>query len=91
MIIAVKFYKDVKDAPKGMPPEWPAEVRETSEAPEGFTLMTHEEYLALRERLMPQYQAYEKKYDPKRMMPSRIEERKRLSTWQRFVNLFKRK
>jgi hypothetical protein len=71
MIVAVKFYKDLKDAPKGMPALFPAEVLENFEGhPEGYRLMTAEMMERYKQRYMAEYLAYEEKAGLKKaLMP----------------------
>lgn len=51
MKLGVKLYIDVKDRPDHIPAYWPAEVVEAeneSDIPEGYTVMTPDEYAEYR-------------------------------------------
>jgi hypothetical protein len=64
MNVAVKFYSDVSN-PKGIPGEWPAEVREIGEdksyekEPGPWSIMTVEQYKALIESLSAIKEAFD--------------------------------
>lgn len=67
MNLSVKFYKDVPNAPKGMPEEWPADVLEIQEGglcPSGWTEMSRDEYAAYRDEHAAKYNAYLQGHDP---------------------------
>lgn len=69
MKLAVKLYKDVPNAPKGIPQSWPAEVMELIDGRQfpgaPWIEMSLEEYNRYRLEHSASYADYEEKFDPK--------------------------
>lgn len=88
MILAVKCYGDLPDRPDHIPPYWPADVREIPEGayiPEGYRIMTPEQYAEYRAAHWIETKRADQALVP---VVAAAKVTARLSLWQRIVLFF---